>query len=71
MRAFFFVKFIARADPTRRAILSLIALHVLISSDIAVHHSSRRKQVVKHVKILTACELMIKNKVERSITSSN
>lgn len=50
--------FQAIADPTRRAILSLIAVHSMTPSAIAEHFDSSRQAVSKHLKILTECELI-------------
>lgn len=50
--------FQAIADPTRRAILTLIAVHALTPNDIAEHFEASRQSVSKHLKILTECELI-------------
>jgi DNA-binding transcriptional ArsR family regulator len=50
--------FQAIADPTRRAILSLIAFQALTPNAIAEHFESSRQAVSKHLKILTECELV-------------
>jgi DNA-binding transcriptional ArsR family regulator len=50
--------FQAIADPTRRAILSLIAIHALTPNAIAEHFDSSRQAVSKHLKILTECEIV-------------
>ncbi|WP_217604344.1 metalloregulator ArsR/SmtB family transcription factor [Chitinophaga sp. GbtcB8] len=50
--------FQAIADPTRRAILVLIALHAMTPSAIAEHFDMTRQAISKHMKILTECELV-------------
>lgn len=50
--------FQAIADPTRRAILSLIALQAMTPNALAEHFESSRQAVSKHIKILTECELL-------------
>ena len=50
--------FQAIADPTRRAILLLIAAHAMTPNAIAEHFNSTRQAVSKHLKILTECELL-------------
>jgi DNA-binding transcriptional ArsR family regulator len=48
--------FQAIADPTRRAILALIALQAMTPNAIAEHFDSTRQAVSKHIQILTECE---------------
>ncbi|MBK8921058.1 MAG: winged helix-turn-helix transcriptional regulator [Saprospirales bacterium] len=48
----------AIADPTRRAIIALIALQPMTPNAIAEHFDSTRQAVSKHLKILTECELV-------------
>ncbi|MEE1885005.1 ArsR/SmtB family transcription factor [Pedobacter flavus] len=50
--------FQAIADPTRRAILTLIAVQALTPNDIAEHFEASRQSVSKHLQILTECELI-------------
>lgn len=50
--------FQAIADPTRRAILSLIALQAMTPNALALHFDSSRQAVSKHLKILSECELV-------------
>jgi DNA-binding transcriptional ArsR family regulator len=50
--------FQAIADPTRRAILSLIALQAMTPNALAEHFDSSRQAVSKHIKILTECKLI-------------
>ena len=48
----------AIADPTRRAILSLIAVSAMTPNALAEHFDSSRQAVSKHIKILTECQLV-------------
>jgi DNA-binding transcriptional ArsR family regulator len=50
--------FQAIADPTRRAIIALIALQAMAPSAIADHFDMSRQAISKHMKILTECELV-------------
>lgn len=50
--------FHAIADPTRRAILTLIALQALTPNNIADHFQTTRQAVSKHLQILTECDLV-------------
>ena len=50
--------FQAIADPTRRAILSLIAIQAMTPNALAEHFDTSRQAVSKHVKILTECGLV-------------
>lgn len=59
--------FQAIADPTRRAILSLIALQAMTPNTLAQHFDSTRQAVSKHIKILTACDLVQQKKTGREI----
>ncbi|MCA0232091.1 MAG: metalloregulator ArsR/SmtB family transcription factor [Bacteroidetes bacterium] len=50
--------FQAIADPTRRAIIALIALQSMTPNSIAEHFDTTRQAVSKHLRILTECELV-------------
>ena len=50
--------FQAIADPTRRAILVLIAAQAMTPNSLAEHFDTTRQAVSKHLKILTECELV-------------
>ena len=50
--------FQAIADPTRRAILSLIALQAMTPNAVAEHFDSSRQAVSNHIKILVECQLV-------------
>jgi DNA-binding transcriptional ArsR family regulator len=59
--------FQAIADPTRRAILSLLALQAMTPNAIAEHFDSTRQAVSKHIKILSECELVKQKQSGREI----
>ena len=50
--------FQAIADPTRRAILVLLASQALTPNAIAAHFDSTRQAVSKHLQILVECRLV-------------
>ena len=50
--------FQAIADPTRRAILTLLAVQALTPGAIADNFKSSRQTISKHIQILTECELL-------------
>jgi len=50
--------FQAVADPTRRAIITLVALHAMTPSAIAEKFDSSRQTISKHIQILTECEIL-------------
>jgi DNA-binding transcriptional ArsR family regulator len=59
--------FQALADPTRRAILLLIAAHSMTPNAIAEEFHSSRQAVSKHIQILTECELLRQEQKGREI----
>lgn len=59
--------FQAIADPTRRAILSLIAMQAMTPNAIAEHFNSTRQAVSKHIKVLTECQLLEQKQQGREI----
>jgi DNA-binding transcriptional ArsR family regulator len=59
--------FQAIADPTRRAIIALIALHAMTPNAIAEHFDTSRQAVSKHLRILTECELVRQEQKGREI----
>jgi DNA-binding transcriptional ArsR family regulator len=59
--------FQAIADPTRRAIITLIALQAMTPNAIAEHFHSSRQAVSKHLRILTECELVKQEQQGREI----
>ena len=50
--------FQAIADPTRRAIISLLVLQAMTPNAIAENFNTTRQAVSKHLRILTECELV-------------
>jgi DNA-binding transcriptional ArsR family regulator len=50
--------FQAIADPTRRAILALVALQAMTPGAIAENFGSSRQTISKHIQILQECELL-------------
>jgi DNA-binding transcriptional ArsR family regulator len=50
--------FQAIADPSRRAILVLIAAQAMTPNALAEHFDTTRQAVSKHLRILTECELV-------------
>ena len=59
--------FQAIADPTRRAILSLIAFQAMTPNALAEHFDSSRQAVSKHIQILTECQLIKQKQTGREI----
>jgi DNA-binding transcriptional ArsR family regulator len=59
--------FQAIADPTRRAIIVLIALQAMTPNALAEHFNTSRQAVSKHIKILTECELVKQEQQGREI----
>ncbi|MEO8515168.1 MAG: metalloregulator ArsR/SmtB family transcription factor [Flavobacterium sp.] len=59
--------FQAIADPTRRAIITLIALQAMTPNALAEHFDTTRQAVSKHLKILTECELITQEQQGREI----
>ncbi len=59
--------FQAIADPTRRAILLLLATQSMTAGLIASNFDTARPTVSKHLQILTACELLQQEQQGREI----
>lgn len=57
----------AIADPTRRAIITLIALQAMTPNALAEYFDTTRQAVSKHLKILTECELVKQEQKGREI----
>lgn len=57
----------AIADPTRRAILGLLALQAMTPNALAEHFDSSRQAISKHIKILTECQLIKQEQSGREI----
>ena len=59
--------FQAIADPTRRAIIALIAIQAMTPNALAEHFDTSRQAVSKHLRILTECELITQEQKGREI----
>src|SRR4028119_2041997 len=59
--------FQAIADPTRRAIIALIAVQAMTPNAIAEHFDTTRQAISKHLRILTECELVKQEQQGREI----
>jgi len=59
--------FQAIADPTRRAILVLVATQSMTAGAIASNFDTARPTVSKHLSILTACELLAQQQNGREV----
>ena len=59
--------FQAIADPTRRAIIALIAFQSMTPNAIADNFQTTRQAVSKHLRILTECELVKQEQKGREI----
>lgn len=59
--------FQAIADPTRRAIIGLVALQAMTPNALAEHFNSSRQAVSKHLRILMECQLVQQNQIGREI----
>ena len=57
----------AIADPTRRAIIVLIAMQAMTPNAIADNFSTSRQSISKHLRILTECELVLQEHQGREI----
>lgn len=60
--------FQAIADPTRRAILLLVATQSMTAGAIAANFDTARPTVSKHLQILTECELLTQEQNGREIS---
>ena len=59
--------FQAIADPTRRAIIALLALQAMTPNALAEHFDTTRQAVSKHLRILTECEMVKQDQQGREI----
>ncbi|MFP5041759.1 ArsR/SmtB family transcription factor [Parasediminibacterium sp. JCM 36343] len=59
--------FQAIADPTRRAILGLVALQAMTPGAIAENFNASRQTISKHIQILNECELLSQTQTGREI----
>jgi DNA-binding transcriptional ArsR family regulator len=59
--------FQAIADPTRRAIIALIAMQAMTPNALAEHFDTTRQAISKHLRILTECEMVKQDQQGREI----
>ncbi len=59
--------FQAIADPTRRAIITLIAVHAMTPNALAAHFDITRQAVSKHIKVLIECQIVNQEQTGREI----
>ncbi|WP_374173112.1 ArsR/SmtB family transcription factor [Flavobacterium tructae] len=59
--------FQAIADPTRRSILTLIAVQAMTPNAIAENFNASRQSVSKHLRILVECDLLKQEQQGREI----
>ena len=59
--------FQAISDPTRRGIITLIAMQAMTPNAIAENFNTTRQAVSKHLRILTECELVKQEQHGREI----
>ncbi|MEO5977212.1 MAG: metalloregulator ArsR/SmtB family transcription factor [Chryseolinea sp.] len=59
--------FQAIADPTRRAIITLVAIQAMKPGAIAENFDSSRQTISKHIQILAECELLKQEQTGREI----
>ncbi|MEN9440424.1 MAG: hypothetical protein RLZ33_500 [Bacteroidota bacterium] len=59
--------FQAISDPTRRAIIALIAVQAMTPNALAEHFDSTRQAVSKHLRILSECDLIQQESKGREI----
>jgi DNA-binding transcriptional ArsR family regulator len=59
--------FQAIADPTRRAILVLVAVQAMTPNAIAEHFDITRQSISKHLRILSECDLLAQKQKGREI----
>jgi DNA-binding transcriptional ArsR family regulator len=59
--------FQAIADPTRRAIIAMVALQAMTPNALAEKFHTSRQAVSKHLRILTECRILRQEQVGREI----
>ncbi len=59
--------FQAIADPTRRAIIALVAIQAMTPGAIAQKFNSARQTISRHIQILAECELLMAQQDGREI----
>ena len=57
----------AIADPTRRAILTLLAVQAMTPNALAEHFNTTRQAVSKHIQILAECGVVKQQQTGREI----
>lgn len=59
--------FQAIADPTRRAIIALVAMQAMTPNALADHFQTSRQAVSRHLRILTECRILRQEQMGREI----
>jgi DNA-binding transcriptional ArsR family regulator len=59
--------FQALADPTRRVILTLLAIQAMTPNAIAEQFDTSRQAISKHIRVLTECQLLRQEQQGREI----
>ena len=59
--------FQAIADPTRRAIITLVAVNAMTPTAIAENFDSTRQTISKHIQILTECDILEQKQQGREV----
>lgn len=59
--------FQAIADPTRRAIIMLLAVQSMTPNALAAHFQTSRQAISKHIQVLTECEVLNQKQKGREI----
>ena len=59
--------FLAIADPTRRAIITLLVLQAMTPNALSEHFDTSRQAVSKHLKFLSECEVIRQEQSGREI----
>ena len=59
--------FQAIADPTRRAIIAMVALQAMTPNALAENFRTSRQAISKHLRILTECRILRQEPVGREI----
>lgn len=59
--------FQAIADPTRRAIIMLLAVGAMTPNALAMHFNASRQAVSKHLQVLAECEIVTQDQRGREI----
>ena len=59
--------FQAIADPTRRAIILLLAVQAMTPNALAAHFDISRQAVSKHIRVMTECEVLSQEQQGREI----